>query len=299
MNELTPAPAIQQSTTNASPAVRSPLPGLNILLLGPSGSGKTSVIPTFLKAGITPFCIFSEPSFEVLGKALCKHGPIHWKYIPPAAPSWADMLDSAKKINTLDFKTLSGLEAINKHKYPEFMDLISAHNRFVCDECGENFGDVSDWGTDRALIDDSLSGINTMAMNLVIGSKPTKSKPDWGMAMDNLERFIQACCVNKRCHFMLVGHMDMEIDELSGISKKMVATLGQKLAPKIPRFFSDVIMTKREATKFTWTTIEHGAELKARNLPYAADLVPSLEPLINVWKSRGGIIEAPQKGEVK
>lgn len=280
-------------------AVKSPLPGLNILLLGPSGSGKTSVIPSFLAAGITPFCIFSEPSFEVLGKALCGHGPIHWKYIPPAAPSWTDMLDSAKKINTLDFKTLSSLEAINKQKYGQFMDLIVAHNNFICDQCKQSFGDVSTWGTDRVIVDDSLSGINTMAMNLVVGSKPTKSKPDWGMAMDNLERFVQACCVNKRCHFMLIGHLDRELDEISGISKTMVATLGQKLAPKLPRFFSDVIMTKRDGTKFTWTTTEPGAELKARNLPYASDILPTVVPLIEVWKSRGGIIELLEKGESK
>lgn len=274
---------------------KSALPGINILLLGASGVGKTSCIPSFLEVGVTPFCIFSEPSFEVLGKKLCPHGAIHWKYIAPAAPSWADMLDSAKKINTFDFKTLSGMEAINKGKYPEFMDLITAHNNFVCDACKQAFGDVSTWGTDRAIVDDSLSGINTMAMNLVVGSKPMKSKPDWGMAMDNLERFIQALCVNKRCHFMLIGHLDRELDEISGATRAMVATLGQKLAPKLPRLFSDVIMAKRDGTKFTWTTTEFGAELKARNLPYADNLVPSVAPLILKWQERGGIIETPQK----
>lgn len=279
---------------------QSPLPGLNILLLGPSGTGKTSAIGTFLEAGITPFCLFSEPSFEILGKKLCNTGPIHWKYIPPAAPSWDDMLESARMINSFDFKTLSSLEAIKKAKYQQFMDLIVANNNFVCDICKKSFGDVSKWGTDRVIVDDSLSGINTMAMNLVVGSKPMKSKPDWGMAMDNLERYVQAKCVNKRCHYMLIGHLDKELDEISGMTRTMVATLGQKLAPKIPRFFSDVIMAKRDGTKFTWTTTETGAELKARNLPYADNLLPSVVPLIETWKSRGGIIETPiAEGEAR
>ena len=39
-------------------------------------------------------------------------------------------------------------------------------NDFTCDRCGESFGDVSTWNTDRAIVVDSLSGLNIMAMDL-------------------------------------------------------------------------------------------------------------------------------------
>ena len=60
---------------------RSPLPGPNILLIGASGVGKTTSIKTLIAKGITPFCLFTEPGFEVLGDvpsaaaALAVHRP--------------------------------------------------------------------------------------------------------------------------------------------------------------------------------------------------------------------------------
>lgn len=220
---------------------------------------------------------------------------IHWHYIPPMSPSWADMLDSAKKINTFDLRTLSGLSDINKTKYQQFLDLIVLHNNFICQGCGEAFGDVSTWGTDRVVVNDSLSGINIMAMNLVVGSKPVRSMSDWGIAMQNEELFVQKICVDKRCHMMLIGHTEREVDEVTGASTIMTAALGRKLAPRIPRFFSDVVLAKKEADKFYWSTTAFGVDLKARNLPLGDQLLPSVVPLLETWKSRGGVIEVPQK----
>lgn len=263
--------------------VRSPLPGVKEMLVGPVGVGKTAAIGTLVEAGLKPYCIFTEPSFEVLGDA--KHGnllkDLEFDYIPPANTDFADMLASAKLINTLTMKGLSNLDDINKTKHAEFMKLVSVLNERK----------VENFGTGRALVLDSMSGLNIMAMNLVVGSKPVKSMADWGIAMDNLERLIQKLCTGLRCHFVLTAHAEMERDEVSGQTFIMAGTLGRKLAPKIPRYFSDVIYVKREVTKFTWSTVEMGADLKARNLPYAAGLAPSFVPIINEWKKRGGIVE--------
>lgn len=253
------------------------------MLVGPVGVGKTAAIATWIEAGIKPFAIFTEPSFEVLGDA--KHGNIlkdmEFEYIPPANTSFDDILGSAKLINTLTMKGLSNLDDISKTKHTEFMKLVSVLN----DRKVESFG------TNRVLVIDSMSGLNIMAMNLVVGSKPVKSMADWGIAMDNLERLIQKLCTGLRCHFMLTAHAEMERDEVTGQTFIMAGTLGRKLAPKIPRYFSDVVYVKREGVNFSWSTIEMGADLKARNLPYAAGLKPTFVPIINEWKKRGGIVE--------
>jgi hypothetical protein len=138
---------------------------------------------------------------------------------------------------------------------------------------------------------DSLSGVNIMAMNLVVGSKPVKHQGDWGVAMDNLERLVQKLCIDTKCHFVLIAHAERETDEVQGGSKIMAATLGRKLAPRLPRFFSDVVLADKQGTKFTWSTAAVGADLKARNLPIADGLPPDFGQIIASWKKQGGLIE--------
>lgn len=267
----------------------SPLPGFNVMLLGASGTGKTYSIRTLISQGITPFCIFTEPGFEVLGDIPPEQ--LHWHYIKPADQDWGSMIDSAKKINNLSFESLAKLSDINKRSYNQFVDLLTTLNSFKCDRTGQEYGDVCTWGTDRALVLDSLSGVNIMAMNLVVGSKPVKSMADWGVAMDNLERLIQKLCIDTQCHFVLTAHAERETDEVLGGSKIMASTLGRKLGPKIPRFFSDVILSQKDGARFSWSTAAAGADLKARNLPIADNLQPDFAQIVKTWLKQGGTID--------
>lgn len=264
------------------------LPGVNVLLLGASGSGKTYSIRTLIAKGITPFCVFTEPGFEVLGDI--PQDKLHWHYIKPADQDWASMISSAEKINQLSFESLTKLTDINKKSYGQFIDLLRTLNNFKCDRDGKEYGDVCKWGTDRCLVLDSLSGVNIMAMNLVVGSKPVKHQGDWGVAMDNLERLVQKLCIDTSCHFVLIAHAERETDEVMGGSKIMAATLGRKLAPRLPRFFSDVVLADKQGAKFTWSTAAVGADLKVRNLPIADGLPQDFGQIIDSWKKQGGTI---------
>lgn len=269
--------------------IRSALPGTNTLLLGGSGSGKTSAIRTLTKLGFEVFGIFTEPGFEVVGDL--PDAQLHWRYIAPASSDWASMIDSARKINTLSFKSLTEMSDVNKQKYGQYVEVLTALSAFKCDRCGQSFGKVDDWGTKRVLWIDSLSGLNVMAMSLMVGTKPVKSMADWGVAMDNLEWLIRNLCVITRCQFVLVAHAERETNEVSGGSQIMASTLGRKLAPKLPIYFSDVILAQRLGDKFTWSTAAVGADLKARNLPIRDNLPPDFAQIVDTWKSRGGVIE--------
>lgn len=269
------------------------IPGSNTLLVGATGSGKTHAIRTLIEAGITPFIIFTEPGMRTISDLPCDK--IHYKYIPPATISWNDLLANQKKINTMSFKALTQLGDMDKHKYAQFLDVTSAMNDFVCDRCGEHFGDVADWGTDRAIVLDSLSGLNTMAMQMVVGAKPVKAMGDWGVAMDNLEQFLNAMTNNTQCHFVMTAHLEREQDEVSGGVHLMASTLGKKLAPKIPRNFDDVVLCKNQEGQFSWATAGINVDLKWRNLEGGKELPPSFVPLIESWKSAGGIIKPTEK----
>jgi len=264
----------------------SSVPGLNVLLVGASGSGKTHSIRTLVDAGLEVFVLFTEPGMEVL--ADIPSDKLHWKYIPPASPDFADMISSAEKINTMTIKMLSDLPDINKRKYTEFVDVLIALSNFKDDRTGQEYGAVDSWGPDRVLVVDSLTGLSLSAMNLVTGSKPVKNLADWGIAIDNLERLITKLCVDTRCHFVLIAHLERETDEVTGGTTLMASTLGRKLAPKLPRFFSDVIHVKCTAGKFEWSTATSNVETKTRNLTLAANLPPSFVPLITSWNKHSG-----------
>jgi len=270
------------------------IPGANVMLVGATGTGKTYSLRTLIDAGITPFILFTEPGVRTISDISCEH--LHYKYIPPATPDWSTMLDSAKKINTYEFDQLAKMKSINKQKYGQFLEVLTTLNNFTCDRCGENFGDVAQWGTDRAICIDSLSGLNIMSMDLVVGSKPTKSMSDWGVAMDNLERLINKMTADTQCHFVLTAHLEREQDEVTGGIHLMASTLGRKLAPRLPRFFDDVVLCRKEGDQWIWSTASMQVDLKGRNLPTSAHLQPTFVQLLESWKKAGGIIQPSNQG---
>jgi hypothetical protein len=213
---------------------------------------------------------------------------VHWHVLGRAGSSFETMAASADSINKLDLSQLSKMQDFNRGKHNQFVDLLKVLHDFPDDRTGQKFGDVHQWGPDRCLAMDSLTGINPIALSLVVGGKPVKSQSDWGIAMDQIEKLVRELTDGCKCHFVLTAHVERETDLVLGGVKLTVSTLGVKLAPKIPPMFSDVILTKRLATNFTWTTADSQADLKARNLPIADGIPPSFEPIIAKWKSRGG-----------
>lgn len=263
--------------------------GFRVLLLGPTGTGKTHSIRTLVEAGLVPYVISTEPGISsVLGDIPSEK--LHWKYIPPAVAGWDVMLSNAKKIHTLSFKALSGLEQIDRQNYGQFLEVVTTCANFVCDRDGISYGSVDSWGTDRVLVVDSLTGLSKMAMNLVVGAKPTKNQGEWGVAMDNLERLMDRWTCGIPCHFIMTGHLEREKDEVTGAIKNFPSTLGTKLPPKVPLLYDDVIMTKRQGTDFYWTIEDPNTDLKTRHLGMTGKFPPSFGPVFEAWKRQGNVV---------
>jgi len=280
-----------------------------VALIGPSGTGKTTAVRTLIDQGITPFIIFTEDSRAMLGdipKDKC-----HWHYIAPSASSWSSLIDTANKVNTLPFDALTKLKDINKKGFKQMIEVYQTCNEFICDRTGENFGDIADFGTDRAVVVDSLSGLSKMAMALVVGSKPVRSMPDWGIAMNTVEDCVVKLCTGLECHFVMTAHIERELDEVTGGVKLMMSTLGKKLPALLPRFFDEVILTKHTGSDFLWSTSESNIDLTTRFLEHSNQLPPSFKTMIDVWKTKGGkivphvndetdnVIKAPTQTTVK
>lgn len=270
---------------------KSSLPGFNVMLMGPAGSGKTHAIGTLVDSGIEVYYLALEPGLESLlgywadsGKPIPKN--LHWHTLKAPDTSFLDMLDTATKINTFSLEMLAKMTDPNKARHNQFLELFKALNDFTDQRDGSKHGAVNTWDTTKCLVIDSLTGLNSAALNLVIGGKPVRSQSDWGIAQQQLEGLLRKLCDGCNCHFVLLSHVERESDLVLGGVKLMASTLGKALAPKIPAMFSDVILTVRQGDKWTWDTANVMADLKTRNLPIKSDNPPSFAPVVAKWKAR-------------
>lgn len=257
--------------------------------MGATGTGKTYSIRTLIGAGITPFVIFTEPGMETLGD-LPGH-QYHYKYVPPTTANWGSLVLIGEAVNKFTYESLIKQTDANRGKYQQWIEVIKTCNNFVCDGCGKSFGDVASWATDRALIMDSLTGLSEMSIRLVIGGKVARNQSDWGIGQEMVRKVLDAWTTGLKCWFVLIAHEAREQDLVSGAIKIMPHTLGKALAPDVPKYFSDVIEATRIGTDFYWSTAAANVDTKARNVPLADKMAPDFKPLVESWKTKGGIIE--------
>lgn len=275
---------------------RSSLPGVNILIEGPTGTGKTTSLATLAATGLEVFVLFTESGLESFVGAWTdnkKEVPpnVHWHILRKPEVNFETLAASATKVNTLALESLAKLSDPDRSKHNQFIELLRTLADFEDQRTGKKFGAVDTWGTGRVLVIDSLTGINPIALSLVVGGKPVKSQSDWGIAQDQVEKLLRQLCDGCRCHFVMTAHVERETDQVFGGVKLTVSTLGRALAPKIPPMFSDVVLSYREGQNFLWSTDNAQADLKARNLPIRSGLPQDFNQILEKWKSRGGLLE--------
>lgn len=266
---------------------------MNVLLEGPTGTGKTYALGTIPRPGLETFVLFTESGLESFLAHWTDKGQevpsnVHWHVLDRASTNFSTLAQTAETINRQSQESLHKMSDPNRSSHNQFIGLLRALADFPDDRTGGHFGPVDKWGPDRCLALDSLTGINPIALSLVVGGKPVRSQADWGIAQTQIENLIRQLCDGCKCHFVLTAHVEREMDQVFGGVKVTVSTLGRALAPKIPPMFSDVILTVREGTKFSWSTANALADLKTRNLPLAEGITPSFGAIFDKWQSRGG-----------
>lgn len=255
----------------------------NIMIVGPVGSGKTTALRSIVEdCGKELFVIATEPGIEqILGKTAAKgalpEDKCHWHYVSPAEIGWDVLAKNAQLVNRLSIADLQKMVDPNRSKFTQFIELLGTLADFKDDRTGESFGAVDSWDDSRVLAIDGLSGISQMAMDLVVGSKPVKTQPEWGAAMDTLLRLVRKLCYDTKCTFVLNAHIERQLDETGGGTHLTVSTLGNKLAPELIKPFDEIIYTKRTQGKFYWSTTQMQVDLKTRVLGWGDEFTPTFK----------------------
>jgi hypothetical protein len=301
----TTAPTPQSALGQATPATQiavSTLQGTNTLIEGATGTGKTTSLSTL--ASVSPdleiFVMFTESGLESFLGAWTDHDKpipenVHWHVLQRTSGSFSTLAKAANTISTWSMDALFKMQDPDRAKSNLFYTFLQAMSDFPDDRTGKKFGPVDSWGPNRVIAIDSLTGLNHMAMSLIIGNKPMRDQRDWGMAQDQLERTLRLLTDGCQCHFVLTAHIERETDQVMGGQKITVSTLGKALPPKITPMFSDVVLSYREGTSYLWSTANSQADLKARNLPNQDKLPQDFSQIFRKWQSRGGRLTSEVK----
>jgi hypothetical protein len=278
-------------------AVEKPLGGPKVLLMGQSGTGKTHSIGTLVEwakeNNKEVFALFTENGLETLlgfwrDKKLEVPECLHWCSTLTKPLPLATLMKSADNVGRLSYESITKMVDPDRATNNAFYKILQACSNFKDDRTGKEYGSIDSWGTDKIFIIDSLTELSNACMKMVIGSKPTASQPDYGVAQNNLMNFIRLCTQGLSCTFIMTAHVQRETDQITGTVKTMVSAIGVALSPQIPTLFSDVIFTVRENAEFYWDTAAYGVDAKTRSLGYRSKIKPDFAQIMNVWLQRGG-----------
>ncbi len=287
-----------------------PLQPPSVLNMGAPGSGKTDSLATLIEAGLELFVIVTEPDgaaslIDSVNRRKLDINKLHWTTCIPTTMGWEALEEMTRTIGSSSFDQIQNIKSgIGKQFTREpAMKLLNSFKNFTDDRTGQSFGSVDKWENTHALAIDSLSGLSLLSFMLTVGYKPAAHQGEWGVSQNFIEQLLNKVTGDRRCFFVLNAHVERETNEITGATQVMVSTLGRKLPPKIPRFFSEVVLSKRIITgdkaAFTWATVDMTADLKNRSLPLANNLQQSYVPIVRAYQKRLELAKAPPQPEAK
>jgi len=286
-----PAPAPKPAGQTPDQILKAP----SVILMGEPGRGKTTALLTLLRSGIEVFDVVLDPNgldsiLDAIDRdpdAAKLRDRFHYTEITPSPGGWDALKDMANSVKVMGYEDLAKMkQGIAKGKMDSLMHLLQSFDNFIDDRTRQAYGDVTTWDDSRALVIDSLSGINKIAKEHTAGLKPAMHQGEWGVAMNLEEQIIFKLVSDCQCYFVVLAHIDKVPNEITGVPTISLAALGNKLAPQLLKNFSEVVLTKREKDQFFWSTSEMNAAVKNRALPVKDKLPATFEPIVKAHLQR-------------
>lgn len=267
------------------------------LLMGAAGAGKTTSLRTLVEAGLELFVIVTETTgvdslIDSFMREKLPLDKLHYHVVAPSAAGIKGLKEAARLIKAKGYEELASLKSgIGKEHQTQMMAFLEAIEDFT-DQHGVSFGDVTEWDDTRALVIDSMSGLNRIILDNTVGLKPSMHQGEWGVAMNFAESLIMTLTSSVKCHLVITAHIEREPNEITGVPIITMSSIGRKLAPKLQRMFSEVILAERgdgssnPQSGFRWSTAEHGTELKNRAMGVGSNFKPTFVQIVEVYNRR-------------
>jgi hypothetical protein len=202
-----------------------------VLLLGNSGSGKTGSLAALAAAGYRLFVADFDNGLDIL---------LDPKVLKP---------EFRKNVNYKLF--------VDKPKLVgnALVPMATAWNEFTkaigdWKEGTTSLGNITTWGPKDVLVVDSFTFACDRCMDAMLmlnGRLGQKAQiQDYGAAVDALQSFLELIAGVAQCNVVITAHLQFQGDEMSGQRKAFPNVLGQKLAPKAPRYFNNMILVEKQ-----------------------------------------------------
>lgn len=206
-----------------------------MLLIGDSGTGKTGALASLAKAGYNLRILDFDAGLDILAQVL---------------------RDESDALSRVSFATLTDrLKNVGNRIIPD--GLPNAFSRATkllnhWKDGTEDLGPVTSWTERDVLVIDSMTFASSAALRLVLGQNGRSGQQpqlqDWGEAMRMIEDLLGLLYSDAvRCNVIVTSHIAF-VETESGLSKGYPSTLGQKLPPKVGRYFNTVLLTKSVGT---------------------------------------------------
>lgn len=232
---------------------------VKLLLIGNAKSGKTGSLVSLVKAGYRLRILDLDNLLDILKYMVKAECPQYLTNVESRvlrdkrkATAMGAVLDGAPKAY------INAVKMIENWKYKDV------------DGSEVDLGSPAEWGPDCILVIDSLSRLCDAAYDWMFALNPKNDgRAIYGDAQDAVENLLaMLTSESMTCNLIVIAHILYQ-DQPDGTKKGFPQGVGQKLSPKIPQYFSSVVLYTNTNGKRTLQTTSNPLIDLANPAPFA------------------------------
>jgi hypothetical protein len=234
---------------------------VKLLLIGDAKSGKTGSLVSLVRAGYKLRILDCDNLLDILKYMVRKECPQFLTNVE------SRVLRDKRKASAMG----AVLDGVPK-AYVNAVKMIENWSYTDVDGTKVDLGSPADWGPDCILVIDSLSRLCDAAYDWMFALNPKNDgRAIYGDAQDHVENLLSMLTSESMtCNLVVIAHVTFQ-DLPDGTKKGYPQGVGQKLSPKIPQYFSSVVLyTNRNGKRTIQTTSNPLIDL-ANPAPFAME----------------------------
>lgn len=215
-----------------------------LLAIGDSKTGKTGSLVSLVKAGYKLRILDLDNLLDVLKYMIQKECP--------------DDINNVEYRTLRDKRKASPIGSVLDGKPTAWISAIKMLDNWKYDDV--DFGKPAEWGSDCILVIDSLSRLCDAAYDFHETIVPVgkggayDARAVYGNAQDDVEKLISMLTSPTfAVNVIVIAHVTYQ-EQPDGTTKGFPQGVGQKLSPKIPQYFSSVVLYTNKGGKRTLQT---------------------------------------------